>query len=269
MFKGSYSDLWKAIIRPPRDEYMISNLGPKEFKLDGRVFKRIDMTLKNNRGLILECSHYKPAKPPTKEMPCVIYLHGNSSSRVEALQAVEVLLPANITLFCFDFAGCGKSEGEYISLGYYEKDDVECVMKHLRDSGEVSTIGLWGRSMGAVTALMHADRDPSIAGIVLDSPFSDMRLLAEELVKQHSSIPKFIVSGALGIIKKTIKSKAKFDLDELKVIKTVDKAFVPAYFVHATGDDFIDKHHTADLYEKYGGEKKITYVDGDHNSARP
>ena len=68
-------------------------------------------------------------------MPCVVYLHGNSSSRVEALSAVEVLLPANMTLFCFDFAGCGKSEGEYISLGYYEKEDVKCVMKHLRDSG--------------------------------------------------------------------------------------------------------------------------------------
>jgi hypothetical protein len=29
--------------------------------------------------------------------------------------------------------------------------------------------------MGAVTALMHADRDPSIAGLVLDGPFSSLR----------------------------------------------------------------------------------------------
>ena len=35
--------------------------------------------------------------------------------------------------------------------------------------------------MGAVTALMHADRDPSIAGLVLDSPFSSLKILAEEL----------------------------------------------------------------------------------------
>jgi len=26
-FKGSYQDLWKAIIRPPRDEYAIKDLG--------------------------------------------------------------------------------------------------------------------------------------------------------------------------------------------------------------------------------------------------
>jgi len=37
--------------------------------------------------------------------------------------------------------------------------------------------------MGAVTSLMHADRDPSIAGLVLDSPFSSLRSLAEDLCK--------------------------------------------------------------------------------------
>ena len=42
---------------------------------------------------------------------------------------------------------------------------------------------MWGRSMGAVTALMHADRDPSIAGMVIDSAFSSLKKLAEELCK--------------------------------------------------------------------------------------
>jgi len=44
------------------------------------------------------------------------------------------------------------SEGDYISLGYYEKDDLSCVVDHLRKTEKVTTIGLWGRSMGAVTA---------------------------------------------------------------------------------------------------------------------
>ena len=44
----------------------------------------------------------------------------------------DYLLGRNITVFTFDFAGCGLSEGEYISLGYYERDDVDCVFKYLR-----------------------------------------------------------------------------------------------------------------------------------------
>ena len=70
---------------------------------------------------------------------------------------VHYLLSRNITVFTLDFAGCGLSEGEYISLGFYERDDVDCVFKYLRNLGTVSSIGIWGRSMGAVTALMYAD----------------------------------------------------------------------------------------------------------------
>jgi hypothetical protein len=51
-------------------------------------------------------------------------MHGNSSSRMESLGIDEILVPLNITLFCFDFAGCGKSEGDYISLGWHERDDL-------------------------------------------------------------------------------------------------------------------------------------------------
>ena len=35
--------------------------------------------------------------------------------------------------------------------------------------------------MGAVTALMHAHRDPTIGGIVLDSPFTSLNELVKEL----------------------------------------------------------------------------------------
>jgi len=36
--------------------------------------------------------------------------------------------------------------------------------------------------MGAATALLHAWRDPSIAGIVVDSPFSNLKTQIEEFV---------------------------------------------------------------------------------------
>ncbi len=79
--------------------------------------------------------------------------------------------------------------GEYVSLGYYEREDLAVVIDHLRSTNTVSAIGLWGRSMGAVTALLHTDRDHTIGGIVCDSPFSDLRVLAKELVG-HFLSPK-------------------------------------------------------------------------------
>ena len=48
----------------------------------------------------------------------------------------------NITVFAFDFSGCGKSEGDYISLGWYEKEDLRIVVEYLRNSYKVSSIGI-------------------------------------------------------------------------------------------------------------------------------
>lgn len=159
-------------------------------------------------------------------------MHGNSSCRLEALDAVPILLPQNITLFCFDFSGCGMSEGEYISLGWFERDDLNIIVEYLRKEKKISTIGLWGRSMGAVTALLHADRDPGIAGIVLDSPFSDLKVLVNELAITHTKIPSFLVSGALKLVRSSISSKAKFDIFKLAPINHVQHSFIPALFAH-------------------------------------
>jgi alpha/beta superfamily hydrolase len=93
-------------------------------------------------------------------------MHGNSSARVEGLPELALCLSIGATMLSFDFAGSGQSEGEFVSLGFFEREDLKAVVAHLRASGRVSTIGLWGRSMGAATALMHGDRDPSIAAMV-------------------------------------------------------------------------------------------------------
>jgi fermentation-respiration switch protein FrsA (DUF1100 family) len=202
-------------------------------------------------------------------MPCVIYLHGNSSCRLEALDAVTYLLPSNITLFCFDFAGCGLSQGEYISLGWYERDDLNQIVEHLRKERRCSTIGLWGRSMGAVTSLLHGDRDPSIGGMVLDSPFSDMKQLVSELAKKHTKIPGFLVSVALKMVRSSIKSKANFDIYDLTPISHVGECFIPALFASAVADDFILPHHSKELHDAYAGDKNYVSFEGDHNTPRP
>lgn len=111
-------------------------------------------------------------------------MHGNSSSRMESLGIDEILVPLNITLFCFDFAGCGKSEGDYISLGWHERDDLQIIVDYLRKNRKVSTVALWGRSMGAVTALLYARQDPSISGMILDSAFADLKQLITELARK-------------------------------------------------------------------------------------
>ena len=183
MMGEGYEQLINAIIRPPRAEYDPRDMGPKDFQISGFKFERVDLVLKNERGMKLECSWWKPKKFKAKTLPCVVCLHGNASCRLVAMDNLNALLTTGITVFAFDFAGSGLSDGKYVSLGYHEQEDLKTVIAHLRASNIVSTIGLWGRSMGAATALLYAHRDPSIAGMVLDSSFADMYQLCREMVR--------------------------------------------------------------------------------------
>lgn len=123
--------------------------------------------------------------------------------------------------------------------------------------------------MGAVTAIMYGDKDPSIAGMILDSPFSSLKLLVEELVKDKVNLPNWIVNQALKLVKSTVHKKGKFKLDDIEPITFAERCFIPALFVAAKEDNFVKPHHAKLLYDVYPGDKNIVSIDGDHNSARP
>ena len=56
-------------------------------------------------------------------------MHGNSSARVEAIPQLSLCLAIGATMFAFDFTGSGKSEGDYVSLGFFEKEDLHAVSR--------------------------------------------------------------------------------------------------------------------------------------------
>ncbi|KAI5654248.1 hypothetical protein M9H77_31435 [Catharanthus roseus] len=260
------------IIRPPRAEYDPKNdLLDDEFMLKGKWYRRKDLEVVNSRGDVLKCSHYVPIDySEGKTLPCVIYCHGNSGCRADASEAAIILLPSNITVFTLDFSGSGLSGGEHVTLGWNEKDDLKSVVDYLRSDGNVSLIGLWGRSMGAVTSLMYGAEDPSIAGMVLDSPFSDLVDLMMELVDTYKiRLPKFTVKFAIQYMRRAVQKKAKFDIMELNTIKVAKCCFVPVLFGHAIDDDFILPHHSDRICDAYVGDKNIIKFEGDHNSPRP
>jgi dipeptidyl aminopeptidase/acylaminoacyl peptidase len=268
----SYEALWKYIIRPPRDNYSEDLLGPTTFIYRGKVYQRKDYDILSSMGYTMKCSLIEPqqAYRPSEEMPLILYLHGNSSSRLEGMRMTEEILKKDINLFLIDFPGCGLSGGEYISLGYHEKDDVGVVIDFLETLPGVGNIGIWGRSMGAATTILYAHKDPRVKAICVDSPFADFRRLAKEITLNHVNLPKFILDTILKFIRKTIKKKNGLDINLLKPIEAAKKTFQPVLFIHANNDELIGYQHSGDLYEIYKGPKTIRYLEkGGHNSRRP
>jgi len=128
--------------------------------------------------------------------------------------------------------------------------------------------------MGAATAMLFSHTDPSIAALVLDCPFADLKQVAMEMTKHAEEagfkVPKALAHMAYNFIKGSIKKKAKFNISDVKPIKHVHEAFIPALFAVAKHDEVIDPHHSYDLHTKYGSEdKNIIEIGGSHCSPRP
>ncbi|CAB9496772.1 Family with sequence similarity 108, member [Seminavis robusta] len=320
MARKGYEQLVNAVIRPPRAQYAMGHLGPAVFTFLGQRFRRDDIILDTDNMTHPEDPETEPPRPlklqaslwtregdefvnPGKPKTMVVYLHGNASARVEVLPQLSFLLASGIFGVCsLDFTGSGQSDGEYVSLGYYERFDLECVLQYLQNRYRNLEIVLWGRSMGASTALMHAsektrehisvrrqdsdtdtigdqpDPDSSNAilkGLICDSPFASLPQLCEELVEKAKAqgvvVPSVIVSVAIAMIARSVWNRAHFPIKDIAPVEHAPTIDTPALFVVGADDDFIPPHHSEDICAAYqrGISTNLLMVPGGHNDARP
>ena len=104
-----------------------------------------------------------------------------------------------------------------MSMGYFEKYDIKAVVQYLEHLG-TPHIGLWGRSMGAVSALLYTSYYRNVDFVVADSPFASLRSLCVELVNEHTvvsmqKIPKIFARLLVARMRSIVKDTAKFDIE--------------------------------------------------------
>lgn len=159
---------WKILISPTRTNYSMDNLGPRLMSYQNFDSCRVDANFTNSRGNSVCYSVFFPIKQnvpietPEKlklNVPCLIYCHSQSGCRVEGQFLQEFCIENGMGLCLFDFAGCGKSSGEFVTLGWKETDDLAQLIDIITKQYQASQITLWGRSMGAVTSIMFAERN--------------------------------------------------------------------------------------------------------------
>eukprot|EP00181_Compsopogon_caeruleus_P001045 CAMPEP_0184683354 /NCGR_PEP_ID=MMETSP0312-20130426/10969_1 /TAXON_ID=31354 /ORGANISM="Compsopogon coeruleus, Strain SAG 36.94" /LENGTH=463 /DNA_ID=CAMNT_0027135645 /DNA_START=134 /DNA_END=1522 /DNA_ORIENTATION=- len=278
------ASLVDLVIRPPRASYELSELGSREFEIREVIVRRKDVVLENCRGVSLQCALYEPAQTPLAEMedppptPIVIYLHGNGSCQLEARVAGPMLLPYGFRVFALDFAGSGRSGGDYVSLGVYEKDDLAAAVSYLRGIAPGAKIGIWGHSMGAATAIMYmGSTKPSfVYALVADSPFASFETLAKNMINQMglpAATPKrLILATAVRVIRRTVRQKAGFDVLDVAPVRFAPHCGdVPVLFVRGLKDTIVSADDVERLHNDYSSKRKriITVESGGHENMRP
>jgi pimeloyl-ACP methyl ester carboxylesterase len=178
-------------------------------------------------------------------------------------------------LLAFDFAACGRSEGQYVTLGYNEKEDVYSVLSKVRERYGVREVVVWGRSMGAATAIFYAAKYGGVKAVVSDSSFSDLEVLVNELSDDYIPfLPGFLVDSVIDSIQTHIeenvwkKEMTDFNIRKLKPLSVISKVKCPIFFIGSLQDSFVNVRHTKLLHERATSFKMIELVKGDHNDLR-
>lgn len=233
----------------------------------------------------IHCSHYFPASRESgkaeRASPTVVYLHGNSGCRLEGDAIADRYLRRGMAFFSVDFGGCGNSDGGLVTLGFREREDLEVVLDYLKSHTGVSFVCVYGRSMGAATALLVAADDRyyhNIAGLVIDSCYVSVREVALDVARKYSRhFPLFptesSASMAVDALREAVVAKAGFDIDSIDVLRAAPLCQAPALFGHALDDSLVSTSHTQRVFDAYGRlydgvRKDISIFAGDHNSIR-
>jgi len=270
--KGLLDDANKAIssiTRPPRARYNIKNLS--DIKIFGTdvIINRFPVSFVNSKGVSIVGSFYPATNYPSPDgNSCVVYLHGNVGSQIEGRFLVQYLATRGVSVYCFDFSGSGLSGGEFVTLGFNEKMDVLDAMTFLYKSFSISKVVVWGRSMGAATAILAAPLLNNCVGIVADSPYCSISELFSN-VAEKAQIPGAVQPIASWWVKKQVSKAIGEDISSISPEDVAASLSIPIIIGHAAEDSFIPYHHAKRIYEKYNSEdKQIIALPGDHNSSR-
>lgn len=259
-----------VIIRPPRTTYEEKSLTNLRYPGGDNPIPRLPISFKNRRDVKLVGSFYISGAYYTEERHCcIIYLHGNVGSQQEGRSLVGTLAPRGISVFCFDMSGSGNSGGEFVTLGFYEHEDVLDSIAFLTKQFQIHEFVLWGRSMGGACALMAAHKSPLIKGIIVDSTYRSLSQLFSAIAKQ-TPLPSVIRPMAVWWIKREVQSRAGFDCNEVLPSRCGKSALkVPLLLGHCEDDDFVPYSHGVRIFKKYGcKDKEMMTLTGGHNGRR-
>ena len=95
---------------------------------------------------------------------------------------------------------------------------------------------------------------------VYDSPFSSLRQLAIEIGREKTRFPKFLIQLFLDYVKPIITEKAKFNIDDLDIMKDIEKIKVPGVFIGSMRDKLVPFKQVEELFKMYRSKKEMFLI---------
>ena len=214
--------------------------------------------VKANDNITLRGTEYLNQEETNK---WAIILHGYRSNPSSVLTIGEHFSEKGYNVLIPSMRACADSEGEYVGMGWLDKEDLKCWINLIIEENKNAEIILHGSSMGAATVLMASgDELPAnVKKIIADSGYTSVWDIFASEAKARFNLPEFPVLNMFQIV---ANRKAKYDIKEASALEQVKKSKTPILFIHGDKDDFVPEYMCEKLYDATNCKKEKLIIHG-------
>lgn len=193
----------------------------------------------------------------------LLMCHGYSRTKERLYNLIQLFPDDNILIF--DYRAHGESQGDYTTIGFYEKNDVAAAYKFLETHEQTKPLPIFGVgvSMGAVSLLGAAAEGVSFKGLVIDSAFKKLDEQLAKMFPAKTGLPLNPFMTFCGTIFEYLCSCSMHDVDALRWIQNIK---IPIFIIHSNHDSLADVAVAHELYTAVTGQKKLWIVDDAHHA---
>jgi|AKZA01.1.fsa_nt_gi Dipeptidyl aminopeptidases/acylaminoacyl-peptidases len=188
----------------------------------------------------------------------VIVVHGYLSEGIEMGWAIRHFYRMGHNVLVPDLRGHGRSEGNYIAMGWDDRLDILKWIDYLVEQDSESQIILYGISMGGA-AVMNAGGETlpnNVKVIIEDSAYTNTADIFTYHLEHTFEMPEFPL---LGMASWVTKLRAGFSIKD-GPINQLRYCTLPILFIHGENDMLVPIEQKKMLYDSYQGPKEKLIV---------
>lgn len=190
----------------------------------------------------------------------VIMVHGYHSDGTGIISPIKRMEKEGYNILVPDLRGHGASEGDYIGMGWDDREDILLWIDYLIMRNRDISIFLYGVSMGGATVMNVSGEvlPVQVKGIIEDCGYTSVW----SLFKSYVDMEDYQSEIVMHLVSIVTKIRAGYFLEDVKPIEQVKKSHTPMLFIHGDKDDFVPFEMLDELYNAASCPKQKLVIHG-------
>lgn len=179
----------------------------------------------------------------------VIIMHGYGGVGEMMNYAAKKFYENGYNVVVPDCRGHGKSQGDYIGMGWSDRIDVIAWAEKIINGNKNAKIILYGVSMGGAAVLMASGEKlpENIKCIIEDCAYTSVKDIFSYHLKNVFNIPSFPV---INIVSCICKLRTGYSFKKASAIESIKRCTIPILFFHGGKDKLVPTSMVCKLYSK-------------------